>query len=42
MNNRAIAHLWTNEKEESAMVVISSLKVKVFILMAITLRPEES
>lgn len=42
MNNRAIAHLWANEKKESAMVVISSLKVKVFILMAITLRPEES
>lgn len=42
MNNRMIAHLWANEKKESANGSNSSLKVKVFILMAITLRPEES
>lgn len=42
MNNSMIAHLWANEKEESARGSNFSLKVEVFILMVIILRLEES
>lgn len=42
MNNSMVAHLWANEKKESARGSNFSLKVEVFILMVIILRLEES
>lgn len=43
MNNSMVAHLWANEKKESARGSnFFSLKVEVFILMVIILRLEES
>ena len=42
MDNRMIAHLWANEKKESANGSNFFFEGEVFILMAITLRPEES
>lgn len=37
-----VAHLWANESQESAMVVTSILKDKVFTPMEDILRLEES
>lgn len=42
MNNSMVAHLWANEKKESARGSNLFLKVEVFILMVIILRLEES
>ena len=39
MNNSMVAHLWANEKKESAR---GNKLLKVFTLMVITLRLEES
>lgn len=38
MNNSMVAHLWANEKKESARGSNFFFEGEVFILMAITLR----